>query len=82
MIVDGVGDLSGARNAAKTDDEKAKFEKETLPKWLTYFENLLKKNDSNGVFVGHTVILFGILQSYVNRSPMLIWYSSMLSIMS
>lgn len=55
MIVDGVLDLSSARNAAKTDDEKAKFEKESLPKWLTYFENLLKKNDSNGFFVGHTV---------------------------
>jgi len=74
MIVDGVADLSGARNAAKTDDEKAKFEKEILPKWLGYFENLLKKNDSNGFFVGHNItyadiVFFNAIDNTVRLYP-------------
>eukprot|EP01115_Flamella_aegyptia_P005627 TRINITY_DN2352_c0_g1_i1.p1 TRINITY_DN2352_c0_g1~~TRINITY_DN2352_c0_g1_i1.p1 ORF type:complete len:197 (+),score=77.92 TRINITY_DN2352_c0_g1_i1:69-659(+) len=53
MIVDGVQDLNGARNNAKTDDQKATFQKETLPKWLNYLEKQLKDNGPE-YFVGNS----------------------------
>jgi hypothetical protein len=56
MIVYGVDDLNSARSAAKTDDQKAAFQNETLPKWLGCFEKLLKNNnDGKGFFVGENV---------------------------
>jgi len=46
MVVDGVLDLATHRRNAKTDEEKNSFEKEILPKWLGFFENLLKKQQA------------------------------------
>jgi len=54
MIVDGVLDINAARNAAKTEEEKQKLASEVLPKWLGYFEELLKKNGGK-FFVGDNV---------------------------
>ena len=53
MIVDGVVDFNSARSAAKTDEQKEVLAKETIPKWLGYFEKLLTSNNGGkGWFVG------------------------------
>lgn len=64
MVVDGANDVRQIYSNAKTvlvmlltffqDEEKAKFQKETLPKWISFFEALLGKNKT-GFFVGDKV---------------------------
>jgi len=62
MIIDGVNDFNAAKSAAKTDEDKAKFTSETLPKWLGYFENLLKgNNNGQEFFVGNSVTIADIM---------------------
>jgi len=62
MIVDGIVDLNVARNSAKTEEEKANVVKVTLPKWLGFFEALLKKNhEGKGHFVGENLTYADIL---------------------
>jgi len=51
MVIDGWTDLTSARFAAKTDEEKAKFASETLPTWLGHLEKIVAANGS-GYFVG------------------------------
>jgi len=53
MVVDGFGDLMGAKNKAQTDEDKQKFASQTLPTWLGFFENILKHHGGEyfaGVF--------------------------------
>ena len=51
MIAHGVEDLGSARFAAKTDEQKLEFANVTLPKWLGYFERILKNNDEGKAFI-------------------------------
>jgi len=53
MFVDGIADLNAARGSAQTDEAKAKFVSEVLPKWLGLFEKIIEKNGGDYV-VGHT----------------------------
>jgi len=57
MVVDGMIDVGSAISSAKTDEEKEKLKKETLPAWFGHFEKLLKSNAPNKVFVGDQVTL-------------------------
>jgi len=73
MIVDGVLDVTAARNAAKTEEEKQKFASEGLPKWLGFFEELLKKNGGK-FFVGDNLTwadlyVYYSLENTVNVVP-------------
>jgi glutathione S-transferase len=61
MLYDGLTDFAMARSSAKTDEEKAKFNEQGKPKWLGYFESILKRN-ANGMafFVGDKISLADI----------------------
>jgi len=78
MIVEGLRDLKTAHRNAKTDADKTKFKTETLPKWCGFFENLLKKNDSNGFFVGSNITYADLLSFDLFTNPFL-WGPDILS---
>jgi len=51
--IDGIGDFRAAFRGAKTDEEKAKFKSEALPKWFGHFEKLAHANfEKHHVLVG------------------------------
>jgi len=75
LIIDGVIDMNAARFAAKTDEEKAKVEKEVIPKWLDAFTAILQKNhEGKQWFVGDNITfadlsVFNALGNLVNTFP-------------
>jgi len=66
MIYDGGDDYYLSRYAAKTDEQKATFNTEMRPKWLAYFEALIKRNNNgSGFFVGNKLSIADICLFYV-----------------
>jgi len=61
MVYDGITDFATGRFMAKSDEDKAKFNEQSRPKWLGFFENLLKSNANGaGFFIGNNLSLADI----------------------
>jgi len=55
MIMDGIADVSAARNAAKTEEQKEDLKNKTVPKFLNAFEKIAAANGAHPHFVGDKI---------------------------